>query len=171
MAWTAPDVVRDDPHRLLVANERSMIDTRLELQRTTLLHKCSGLTGQQLTMQVMPPSNLSLLGLLRHLTQVERTWFTRRMAGAKDRARVYPTGGADFRDIDPENAAADYQTYLDEIAASRAIAARFELDDEFDWNDRPTSVRWQLIHMIEEYARHNGHADILRERIDGSTGW
>jgi hypothetical protein len=173
MTWTAPAVDRDDPYDLLIADERTMIDTRLELHRSTFLLKCAGLNGGQLALRAVPPSDLSLLGLLRHLTQVERTWFTRSMAGAEDRARVYPTGGADLRDLEPAQAAADYARYLDEVAASREVAAGFELDDLFDAPvfGRPASVRWQLLHMIEEYARHNGHADLLRQAVDGRTGW
>lgn len=172
MTWVAPDVDRDDPHELLIADERTMIDTRLELHRHTFLQKCAGLTGEQLAVRAAP-SDLSLLGLLRHLTQVERTWFTRSMAGAEDQARVYPAGGADFRDLDPDRAAEDYARFLDEVAASREVAARFELDDVFDAPvfGRPASARWQLLHMIEEYARHNGHADLIREAVDGRTGW
>ncbi|MFC7621430.1 DUF664 domain-containing protein [Microlunatus sp. GCM10028923] len=173
MTWIAPDVDRDDPHELLIADERTMIDTRLELHRSTFLRKCAGLTGAQLAVRAAPPSDLSLLGLLRHLTQVERTWFTRSMAGAEDRARVYPAGGADLRELEPDQAADDYGRFLDEVAASREVAARFELDDVFHAPvfGRPASVRWQLLHMIEEYARHNGHADLLRQAVDGQTGW
>lgn len=173
MPWTAPTVERHDLHDLLIADERTLLDERLELHRMTFLLKCAGLNGEQLATQAMPPSNLSLLGLLRHLAQVERTWFTRFMIGDEDRARVYPVGGKDFNDARPENAAEDYATFLAELDASREIAARFDLDDEFDVPTfgRPASVRWQIIHMIEEYARHNGHADILRERLDGETGW
>lgn len=173
MIWTAPAVERDDPHDLLIADERTMIDTRLELHRSTFLQKCAGLTGVQFARRAAPPSDLSLLGLLRHLTQVERTSFTRSMGGAEDRARVYPAGGADLRDLEPAQAAEDYARYRDEVAASRKVAGRFELDDVFDAPvlGRPASVRWQLLHMIEEYARHNGHADLLRQAVDGRTGW
>ncbi len=174
MPWTAPAVDRTDEFELLIADERTMIDTRLEIHRETLLHKCAGLTAEQLAEQALPPSNLSLLGLLRHLTQVERTWFTSAMDGQQDRARAYPTGGADFNGARPEVAVDSYAAYLAEVEASRQIAARFELDDEFPvpmWDGRPASARWQLLHMIEEYARHNGHADLLRQKIDGVTGW
>jgi hypothetical protein len=174
MPWTAPAVDRADPYELVIADERTMIESRLELHRATVLQKCAGLTVEQLAERALPPSDLSLLGLLRHLTQVERTWFTRAMDGQEERARAYPTGGADILGAEPDVAAASYAAFLAELEASREIAARFELDDEFAvpmWDGRQASVRWQLLHLIEEYARHNGHADLLRQKIDGATGW
>jgi uncharacterized damage-inducible protein DinB len=172
MPWIAPVIERPDFAEPLVGDERTMLEARLEWQRTTLLAKCTGLTGTQLAARVVPPSNLSLLGLLRHVTQVERTWFQRAIGG-RDAPRAYPPGGADFNAAEAVNAESDYAALVAEMEASRSAVAAMDLDHEFSvtmWNSRPASVRWNYIHMIEEYARHNGHADFLRERIDGVTG-
>jgi hypothetical protein len=139
-----------------------------------LLWKCSGLDGEQLKSATIEPSKLSLLGLLRHLTDVERVWFSRRLHSlAPD--PVYwsdasPDG--DFDDVDGADAEADYATYLAECQRSREAVAGLALEHEFvhPRPNRRTSLRWVYIHMIEEYARHNGHADLIRERIDGATG-
>jgi Protein of unknown function (DUF664) len=120
--------------------------------------------------RAVPPSNLSLLGLIRHLANAERLWFRQR-TGGQQLPRIYPAGGGDF-DGATAGAEADYATLLAERQACREAAARASLDDEFTvraWN-RTLSVRWVYLHMIEEYARHNGHADLLRERLDGLTG-
>ncbi|NYH92098.1 DinB family protein [Actinopolymorpha rutila] len=171
--WTAPEVPRHGHADPLLGDERSMLEGRLEWHRATLLTKCAGLTGEQLAARVAPPSNLSLLGLIRHVAQVERTWFQRMLAGWQDAPRVYPTGGADFNDARPGNAEADYATLLAEMEASRETVAARGLDDEFTvpmWDGQRASVRWLYVHMIEEYARHNGHGDLLREQVDGTTG-
>lgn len=91
MSWIAPEVDRPDHAEPLVADERTTLEGRLEWQRATLLSKCAGLTAEQLAEKekVVPPSNLSLLGLLRHVAQVERTWFQRGIAGRDDAPRVY----------------------------------------------------------------------------------
>jgi hypothetical protein len=173
MSWIAPEVTRAGHFDGLVGDERSILEGRLEWQRATLLSKCTGLTAEQLAERVVPPSNLSLLGLLRHVAQVERTWFQRGIAGREDAPRVYPTGGADFDEAAAADAETDYATLLAEMAASRRAVADVGLDDEFVvhmWDGRRASVRWNYVHMIEEYARHNGHADFLRERIDGARG-
>ncbi len=170
MSWIAPEVPRGHPEPL-VSDERTMLEGWLEWQRTTLLRKCAGLTGEQLARRAVPPSKLSLLGLIRHLAKAERLWFRQR-AGGEDLPRIYPAGEADFHGAEAADAEADYATLLAEMKACRTVAARASLDDEFtmeSW-DRRVSVRWVHIHMIEEYARHNGHADLLRERIDGVTG-
>jgi hypothetical protein len=155
----------------LVGDERTMLEGWLEWHRTTLLRKCGGLTAEQLARRAVPPSNLSLLGLIRHAAKAERYWFRQRVGG-EDLPRLYPAGEADFHAADAACADADYATLLAEQDACRALAAHTSLDDVFTietW-DRRVSVRWVYIHMIEEYARHNGHADLLRERIDGTTG-
>jgi hypothetical protein len=148
-----------------------MLEGWLEWHRTTLLSKCAGLTGDQLAQRAVPPSNLSLLGLIRHLAQVERGWFRRRI-GAENLPALYPHG-TDFAAASAAGAEADLAILLREMEASRVAAIGANLDDEFtveSWGRR-VSVRWVYVHMIEEYARHNGHADLLRERIDGTTGY
>lgn len=156
-----------------VADERAQLVGFLEFHRDTLDWKCTGLTDEQLRRTPVPPSNLSLLGLVRHLTDVERGWFRRGVAG-EDAPPLYysddnPDG--DIADVDALDVAAVLDAWREQVRASREIVASRSLDDTF--GRRPGevfSVRWLLIHMIEEYSRHNGHADLLREVIDGATG-
>lgn len=167
MSWIAPDVTRT--HEPLVGTEIDILTGMLERHRATLLHKCAGLSAEQLAQWAVPPSNLSLLGLIRHLTDVERTWFQRRLAGHQVE-RVYPGRDADFEHAEPDGAEAAYTALLAEWDASRKTAAGAGLDDQFTHERHgQVSVRWLYTHLIEEYAQHNGHADLLRERIDGVT--
>ena len=170
--WTAPDVVRVD--ELFTGDERAILSSYLDWHRQTLLFKCSGLTAEQLKRRSVEPSNLTLLGLVRHMAEVERWWFRRRAAGL-DLTDLYcseesPDG--DFDDIDKADAEQDFATYLSECDLARAAVADLPLEHEFHHTRRDCdmSLRWAYLHMIEEYARHNGHADLLRERIDGVTG-
>ncbi|MGW6444426.1 DinB family protein [Lentzea sp. NPDC055074] len=170
MTWTAPEVTpADEP---LLGAERPMLEAWLDRHRATFLANCAGLTGEQLALESTPPSNLSLLGLIRHLTDVERVWFRRRLAG-EDVQGLYSVpgrGGGAFESLDPGRAEAEYAALVAEIIESRAAAAGRDLDDTFV-HERvgEISVRWLYIHLIEEYAQHNGHADLIRERIDGRT--
>ena len=172
MPWSAPVVERADP--LLIADERAMLESWLEFHRQTLLVKCAGLGPEQLRLRSVNPSSMSLLGLVRHMTEVERSWFRRRVAG-EDVAFAYCSDAdmeADFDGVDTTDAAVDVAAYQRELDTVREVARRFSLDDTF-FHPRlkaDISVRWVFVHMIEEYARHNGHADLLRERIDGATG-
>src|SRR6476620_9378256 len=117
--------------------------------------KCSGLDSEQLATASAPPSNLTLLGLVRHMSEVERSWFRRRMA-AHDLPHIYCTD--EQPDGDFENVA-DADAEADEAGASVGLDATFVARNTI-------SLRWVYVHMIEEYARHNGHADLIRERID-----
>jgi uncharacterized damage-inducible protein DinB len=168
VTWKAPDVVR--PEGPLYGAERPMLQAFLDWHRASLLWKCSGLTGDQLAERTVPPSGLSLLGLLRHMTKVERTWFRQRFAGEP----VEPPFGADmqaeFTHADPARAAADYARLTEEFRQADAAVANASLDDTFTHNRETMSLRLVYLHMIEEYARHLGHADFLREQIDGETG-
>ncbi len=154
-----------------------MLEGWLDFHRQTLLSKCSGLTAGQLRERAAPPSTLSLLGLVRHMAEVERGWFRRRVAGepVAQAGFLYSSEAdpdGDFDNVDTADPEQDFAVYLREIELSRLAAAGRELDETF-FNERRnthTSVRWVYVHMIEEYARHNGHADLLRERIDGATG-
>ncbi|MET7645555.1 DinB family protein [Streptomyces sp. NPDC005426] len=170
MTWTAPEATRTEGS--LVAAEREMLTGYLGWFRATLLRKCAGLTGEQLAERTTPPSNLSLLGLLRHMAKVERTWFRQRFAG-QDLAPMYdPQKGkdADFEDLDPARAAEDYARLVEECRLADEIVAGASFDDTFVHNGEVFSLRLVHVHMIGEYARHIGHADLLRERLDGVTG-
>jgi uncharacterized damage-inducible protein DinB len=171
--WTAPQVERTHPGRILA--EREALEAWLDFHRDTLLYKCAGLTADQLKERAVPPSRLSLLGLVRHMTEVERWWF-RMHAGEIDLPFPYdPDGtGQEFEALDDADAAANIAAYEQEIQHARAAAAARGLDDVVpsrgDHPERTRDIRWIYLHMIEEYARHNGHADLIRERIDGATG-
>lgn len=150
-----------------------MLEAWLDRHRATFLRKCAGLTAEQLAAASTPPSNLSLLGLIRHLADVERVWFRIRLAGQdiKPRYAEPPNWDAAFDHVDPRRAEAEYADLVAEMAEARAAGGTRDLDDTFvhaQWGEM--SVRWLYIHMIEEYAQHNGHADLIRERIDGRTG-
>ena len=148
-----------------------MLQAFLDWQRTTLLHKCAGLTGEELARRPMPPSGLSLLGLIRHMTKVERTWFRQRFAGEPVENPFGSDRDADFERPDPARAAADYARLTEEFKYADAAVANAPLDDTFTHeNGEVMSLRLIYLHMIEEYARHLGHADLLREQIDGTTG-
>jgi Protein of unknown function (DUF664) len=171
MVWTSPDVTRMDGS--LVADEPTMLRGILDWQRATLRLKCAGLTGEQLARAPIPQSNLSLLGLIRHLAKVERIWFRRRFRG-EHVDNLYSTPerpDADFEDVDPANAEADYARLVAECDLARAAVAGACLDSTFAGPDGDEiSLRYVFNHMIAEYARHNGHADLLRQCVDGVTG-
>ncbi|MGW6646821.1 Mini-circle protein [Streptomyces sp. A244] len=156
-------------------DERRMLVDVLHAQRATLRLKCSGL-GPELALRSVAPSTLSLLGLVRHLADVERRWFRRVLAGQDAPALFSSTADPDedFHGAagDPTGVAAAWEAWRAEVAfAERFVTEAPDLDVEGDDSWRGTvSLRWVLIHMIEEYARHNGHADLLRERIDGAIG-
>lgn len=174
MTWTAPAVTRTLPWAgHLTGDERSLADAWLDHNRETLLWKCSGLTAEQLRLRCAEPSELSLLGLVRHMAEVERDWFRTRFAG-EDVGYLYVSDDdlvAEFR-VDGADAEADLAVYLAEIEACRRATAGRSLDETYRDPRRgeEMSLRWVYWSMVDEYARHNGHADLLRERIDGSTG-
>jgi uncharacterized damage-inducible protein DinB len=149
-----------------------MLEAWLDFHRQTLLAKCAGLTAEQLRLAAAPPSNLSLLGLVRHMTDVERGWFRRRIEGEKIdflySSEADPDG--EFGNVTEADAEADLAAFQREIGLARQAAAGHGLDETFRRRGADVSVRWTYVHMVEEYARHNGHADLLRERIDGATG-
>jgi uncharacterized damage-inducible protein DinB len=158
------------------ADERTMLEGWLDYHRRTLARKCEGLTDDQLRTASVPPSELSLMGLVRHMAEVERGWF-RQVLADEDAGPLYfseadPDGEFHLTDADTWQEA--YGTWQAEIDTARRNAAGFALDDLSRGRSRrtgePFSLRWIYTHMIEEYARHNGHADLLRERVDGTTG-
>ena len=167
---TAPPDDRTEPP--YAGDERATLEGFLEYHRDTLLWKCAELTPGQLRLRPVPTTNLSLLGLVRHLADVERSWFRRGVAG-EDVPPIFYTEEEFDRDIDPPpdaDAEADLEVFRAELEASRAAVRDRGLDDTFDSRRGPISVRWVYVHMIEEYARHNGHADLIRQAIDGATG-
>ncbi|GAA5107652.1 DinB family protein [Nocardia iowensis] len=134
-----------------------------------------GLTAEQLRRQAVPPSKLSLLGLVRHLTDVERTWFTRVFEGVEAPALYWREDPAEDTDFIVGNADPDESMRLwrNECAHSRKIVDAGKSLDSVGVrhpSGETYTLRWILTHMVEEYARHNGHADLLRESIDGRTG-
>jgi SAM-dependent methyltransferase len=168
VTWKAPEVERSEGP--LTGAERPMLQAFLDWQRETLLHKCAGLTGEQLAERSVPPSGLSLLGLVRHMTKVERAWFRQRFAGESVGNPFGEDKDADFERLDPARAAADYARLTEEFKLADAAVAHASLEDTFVHNGETMSLRMIYLHMIEEYARHLGHADLLREQIDGATG-
>ncbi len=171
--WTAPTVDRTQPERM--TGERQALEQWLDYHRETLLFKCAGLTAEQLKQRPSPPSTLSLLGLVRHMTEVERWWFCGH-AAKSDYRTVYCAHNemADFDELDGADAGANLETFRQVCDEARKAVVDVDLDDVVpslgDHPERTRNVRWIYVHMIEEYARHNGHADLLREAIDGTTG-
>ena len=166
MTWTAPDVTRDEFP--LILPERQALESFITWHRQTLLWKVAGLTGEQLVSRAVPTSTMTLLGIVRHMAQVERHWWRRRVAGL-DVPSLY-VDDDEWTRVDPDHAAEDYQQLLDEWPEVDAVASRYGLDDTFDRRGESWSVRTLYLHLIEEWARHNGHADLIREAIDGATG-
>ena len=161
---------RTDPPTL--ADERDTLAAYLRWQRETLELKCSGLDAEQLARRSVEPSTMSLLGLIRHMAEVERGWF-RRVLAAEDAGPIYfsdedPDG--EFHDLDKADPAEAFAVWRAEIEKAKQSAQGRSLDDTGQRRGETFSLRWIYVHMIEEYARHNGHADLIRERIDGTTG-
>lgn len=172
MPWTAPQVTRPVVPR--VADERTMLEAWLDFHRQTLLMKCTGLSAEQLKQRSATPSTLTLHGLVRHMAEVERGWFRISFAG-QPLSALYSTAeqpDADFDDLESADPATDLATFTEEVRLARAVTLGRGLDDTFVHPRQGLTInlRWVYVHMIEEYARHNGHADLLRERLDGMTG-
>ncbi|MFD3541058.1 DinB family protein [Streptomyces sp. NPDC058662] len=164
------------PEPSTTAGERDMLDGWLDYHRSTLAWKCSGLGDAQLRQTPLKPSELSLMGLVRHMAEVERYWFREIMLG-EDLPELYCTReepDGDFHFTDADTWAAAEQVWQTEVELARQAAAGRPLEQESDpaahHRGETFSLRWVYTHMIEEYARHNGHADLLREHTDGSTG-
>lgn len=159
------------------ADERAMLESWLDFHRDTLALKCAGLDDGQLRLASVTPSSMSLLGLVQHMAVVERNWFQRVFAG-QDMPPLSEAGDADGFTLAPDRGVDEVLAlWRAEVARSREMTADASLDDtgklsgrEAEYLGGQVSLRWILVHMIEEYARHNGHADLLRESIDGTTG-
>jgi len=159
----------------LDADERTGLESWLDFYRATVALKCEGLTDEQARSASVPPSPLTLTGLVQHLAEVERNWF-RRVLNGEDVPPVHggPTrpeghdGG--FELAGTATLAGALAAWQEEIAVSRAVCAGRSLEDSAPFMGGEVNLRWIHHHMIGEYARHSGHADLLRERIDGSTG-
>ena len=170
MIWTvpAPSPV-DGP---VTGDDRPILEGYLNWQRATLLNICAGLTGEQLALHPIPSSNLSLLGLIRHLAKVERIWFRQRAAGQPVPPMYDPALGPDF-DFTGGSAAsapADLERLRTEWQLADMAVKDMKFSEPFDAGGETWSLRMMYVHLIGEYARHNGHADLLREAIDGVRG-
>ena len=163
--------IEDTPH---TGDERSTLLGFLEWQRATLDRKCAGLEPDQLRIRPVEPSSLSLLGLVRHMADVERGWF-RRTLGGEDIDYRYSTDDdpdGEFDNVDSADVDEAFTSWHEECARADEIISRRALDATGrQRKGNEVSMRWILVHMIDEYSRHNGHADLLRERIDGATGY
>jgi uncharacterized damage-inducible protein DinB len=159
----------------LQADERTTLESWLDFYRATLAGKCDRLTDEQLRTASVPPSPLTLLGLVQHMAEVERNWFRRVLLGEQV-PPIYdpaadpsgPDGGFDLADSVTFDSAR--RTWEDEIAYARATCSTRGLDETSSFMGGQVTLRWIYSHMIGEYARHAGHADLIRERIDGATG-
>jgi uncharacterized protein DUF664 len=169
------------------ADERTVLTCFLDWHRGALARTCGGLSDEQLRLHAVPSSNVTLLGLLRHLAGVERWYFQAVIAGNFPGSLYTATDDVDedFNDLDAATGESTFAIWREEVEQSRRIAAELPLEHvgtvpidpvaEAAGTAHPTagrrySLRWVLTHMIDEYARHNGHADLVREAIDGQTG-
>ena len=153
-----------------VGDERTLLCAMVDYQRAVLLRKVGGLDEDDLR-RTMTPTGLTLLGLVKHLAYIERYWFQQVFAGETvSMPWSDDDPDADWRPAVGESAQEIVSLYLGEAERSRQIAASAELDEMSAHHDVSVSLRWVLLHMVEELARHLGHADLMRERIDGATG-
>ncbi|MFC5667145.1 DinB family protein [Kitasatospora misakiensis] len=174
-AYDRADAARTEPPQ--AAEERDTLVGFLEFLRQTFAMKCAGLTTEQLRARPLAPSELSLLGLTRHLAEVERGWFRNTLDNeAALRIWQHPDGSPaafDAEHADQDEAFAVWRAECDHARELAAAAPSLDVlghRRSADGREESYSLRWILTHMIEEYARHNGHADLLREHLDGRTG-
>ncbi len=169
MTWTVPDLPSTTPPH--TGAERESLQGWLDFHRTTLQHKCAGLDQALLSRRPVTTSLLSLLGLVRHMTDVERWWFRMQQRGEEIPFLYDPElRDADFIDLDTVPAEEAFAAYWRECAAADAAVADLPLEAAFtSRRGHELNLRWVYLHMIEEYARHNGHADLIRELVDGTT--
>lgn len=171
-----PAIPLPDCDALGLASERPMLEGFLAYFRAVLARKAEGLTDEQARRRPCPPSDLSMLGLVRHMADVERIWAEWLFAGRDDQPIYYgaahPDGDADGDFHPPAGAtlAEALAEYRSRIVIADGIYARAELDDVQVGGRQEKSLRWIYVHLVEEYARHCGHADLIRQAIDGATG-
>jgi uncharacterized damage-inducible protein DinB len=166
------DASRTEPSYLLA--DRAMLEAWLDFHRATLLLKCRGLDDAGRKSRPVPTSKLSLHGIVRHMAEVERNWFSRVLLSAPDTPYIWYDPAVEDSEMVPLDDAdwtADQAVFEAECETSRANARDKELGHTGLRRGEPVSLRWIYVHMIEEYARHNGHADLIRELIDGAVGW
>jgi uncharacterized damage-inducible protein DinB len=165
------DPRRHDPGFVLA--ERQMLESWLEFHRTTLILKCEGVDDTGRKRRPVATSLLSLHGLVRHMAEVERNWFRRVLPRNPTMTSIWSDPAVEDSELVPLDDADwddDLAVWHAECEAARQAAAPFGLDDTGLRHGHPCSLRWIYVHMIEEYARHNGHADLIRELVDGSVG-
>jgi uncharacterized damage-inducible protein DinB len=169
---------KEDPRNSisLMGDERSTLVSQLQWERITIELKCAGLDAADLARRPVESSSMSLLGIIRHLAEVERRWFRRWMAGEDAPPHFYsetdPEGDFEGADPDPDVVAESFKVWRDEIAMSdRIIAEAPDLDfvGTIEYQGQAT-LRDAIVHVIQEYARHVGHADLFREMMDGRIG-
>jgi uncharacterized damage-inducible protein DinB len=172
--WAEPG---KDPREALEQGrgEKAVLAEYLDRYRMTFELKCEGLTVEQLATRSVPPSTMSLLGLIRHLARVEHSWTRRVFEGQTELARLYRTEedpDLDFNGAIPDvDVLADaWDTWRGEVSHARAVYSALDLDATVNVHGNDTEARDIVVHLIEEYARHVGHADLLRECLDGRTG-
>jgi uncharacterized damage-inducible protein DinB len=166
-----------DPRRTepsFVLPERDMYEGWLEFHRMTLLLKCEGVDNAGRKARPVATSRLSLHGLVRHMAEVERIWFRRVLETEPETPPIWldpAVEDSELVPLDDADWANDVAAWQAECEHSRAAAAAHNLDDTGLRRGQPCSLRWIYAHMVEEYARHNGHADLIRELVDGAVGW
>jgi uncharacterized damage-inducible protein DinB len=166
------DERRTEPAFLL--GDREMLEGWLEFHRRTLQLKCEGLEDAQRKARPVPTSNLSLHGLIRHMAEVERNWFSRVLLSAPETPHLFAdlaVEDSELVPLDDADWAADLAVWQAECETSRRNAAGQDLSVTGHRRGETIGLRWIYVHMIEEYARHNGHADLIRELLDGAVGW
>jgi uncharacterized damage-inducible protein DinB len=166
-----------DPRRQeppFVLGEREMLERWLEFHRSTLLLKCEDLDDAGRKHRPVPTSKLSLHGLVRHMAEVERNWFHRTLLEDPTFPSIWfdpEVEDSELVPLDDADWESDLAAWQAECEAGRRAAAGFDLDHTGVRRGEPCTLRWIYVHMIEEYARHNGHADLIRELVDGQVGW
>lgn len=172
--WAAPGT---DPREAIPAGrgEKAVLAEYLDRYRMTIELKCTGLTPAQLATRSVPPSSISLLGLIRHLARVEHSWARRVLEGQPELPRLYRTDAEPDLDFDAvtadEACVADaWATWRAEVEHARQVYAGLDFDAIVSVHDQQIEARDVIVHLVEEYARHAGHADLLRECLDGRTG-
>jgi uncharacterized damage-inducible protein DinB len=170
----APDLALPDRTRpTYLRGERELLDGWLEFHRSTLLVKCAGLSDELRKTRPVATSLLSLHGLVRHLAETERNWFSRILEGKAELPRIWydpSIEGSPLIPLDTVSWEEDLAVYQEQCEHSRRVAASRTFDDWGEWRGKRISMRSVYLHMIQEYARHNGQADLIRELLDGAVG-